>query len=75
MANEFWDKRYSGKEYAYGTLPNEYFNQQIDKFKPGKLLLPGEDEGRDAVFAAKIDWKVTAIDICSFSRKIKSYYS
>lgn len=42
MANEFGNKRFSGKEYACGTLPNEYYYQQIDIFKPGNLLLPEE---------------------------------
>jgi hypothetical protein len=69
MANEFGYKRYSGKEYAYGTLPNKYFNQQIDKFKPGKLLLPGEGKGRKAGYAAKMGWKVTAIDQSIIGKK------
>ena len=30
---------------------------------PGKILLPAEGEGRNAVFAASIGWNVTAFDI------------
>ena len=26
---EFWDQRYSQKEYAYGETPNEYFRKEI----------------------------------------------
>ncbi len=34
--------------------PNHFFKEQIDKISvPGKLLLPGEGEGRNAVYAAK----------------------
>ena len=62
MTNEFWDERYSSDEYAYGILPNKYFKEQIDKLKPGKLFLPGEGEGRNAVYAAKLGWDVTALD-------------
>lgn len=29
---------------------------------PGKILFPGEGEGRNALYAASLGWKVTAID-------------
>ncbi|MDW7692216.1 class I SAM-dependent methyltransferase [Flammeovirgaceae bacterium SG7u.111] len=60
---EHWDNRYSSKEYAYGEAPNEYFKEQLLQLEPGKILLPSEGEGRNAVFAAKIGWEVTAFDI------------
>jgi len=60
---EFWNERYSSKESAFGLEPNEYFKDQISKFKPGEILLPAEGEGRNAVFAAKLGWKVTAFDM------------
>lgn len=62
MAGEFWDERFTGKEYVYGTLPNSYLQKSLEQLTPGKLLLPGEGEGRNAVYAAGKDWKVTAID-------------
>lgn len=62
MSNEFWDIRYSQAEYAYGIKPNEYFKHFIDHQTPGKLLLPGEGEGRNGVYAALKGWKVTAFD-------------
>ena len=59
----FWDERYSGTDYTYGTEPNLFFKDQLDKIIPqGKLLLPGEGEGRNAVYAAKLGWKVDAFD-------------
>lgn len=61
MGDNFWDTRYSEQEYAYGTEPNEFFREQLGK--GGKLLLPGEGEGRNAVYAAKNGWEVTAIDL------------
>lgn len=60
---EMWDKRYAAREYAYGILPNKYFAAQLRNLKPGRLLLPAEGEGRNAVFAAELGWQVTAFDI------------
>lgn len=61
--SNFWDERYSSKEYVYGTEPNQFFKEQLDRIIPaGKLLLPGEGEGRNAVYAAKICWEVDAFD-------------
>jgi SAM-dependent methyltransferase len=60
--NNFWDEVFSSKDYVYGTAPNMYFKQEIDKLTPGKILLPGEGEGRNAVYAASKGWDVTAID-------------
>jgi cyclopropane fatty-acyl-phospholipid synthase-like methyltransferase len=58
----FWDSRYSEPQYAYGLEPNAFLASQLQKLKPGKLLLPMEGEGRNAVFAAKEGWKVDAFD-------------
>ncbi len=66
--NNFWDDRYSQSEYVYGTSPNEFFRTKIEKLKPGRLLLLGEGEGRNAVFAAKSGWHVDAFDSSSKAR-------
>jgi len=59
----FWDERFSPEEYIYGTEPNKFLKEHIDKIhKPGKLLLPGEGEGRNAVYAARMGWQVDAFD-------------
>jgi ubiquinone/menaquinone biosynthesis C-methylase UbiE len=63
MEDNFWNKRYAEPEYAYGKEPNEYFKEVLDGLKPGKILLPGEGEGRNAVYAATKGWEVTAIDL------------
>ena len=62
MSAEFWDVRYGDHEYAYGTQPNVYFKSFIDNNVPGKILLPGEGEGRNAVYAALKGWQVFAVD-------------
>lgn len=70
--NNFWDERFAAADYAYGTEPNEYFRNEILKLKPGKILLPCEGEGRNAVFAAKLGWDVYALDSSIEGRK-KAY--
>lgn len=61
---EMWDSRYSSEDYAYGISPNNFFKYAIDKFElTGKILLPAEGEGRNAVYAAKNGLSVTAFDI------------
>lgn len=60
--NNFWNDRYSVKDYVYGTQPNLFFKEQIGKLEPGKILMIGEGEGRNAVYAAKLGWQVDAID-------------
>jgi len=58
----FWDERYDTEQYVYGKDPNEFFSLEIDKLVPGKILLPGEGEGRNAVYAASRGWTVAAFD-------------
>ncbi|KAA0244259.1 MAG: class I SAM-dependent methyltransferase, partial [Chlorobiota bacterium] len=54
--------RYTNEEFVYGKEPNEFFKEELDKLSPGKLLLPAEGEGRNAVYAAKAGWDVTCFD-------------
>lgn len=57
-----WDYRYSSPEYIYGKEPNFFFKEFIDRYPSGKILLPAEGEGRNAVYAAKKGWQVDAFD-------------
>jgi SAM-dependent methyltransferase len=66
---EFWDQRYAENETVYGQKPNEFFKQFIDTHKPGTLLLPGEGEGRNAIYAAKKGWKVDAFDFSEVAKE------
>lgn len=59
---EFWEERYSEEGYAYGEKPNVFFKEFIDNNKAGKILLPAEGEGRNAVYAALKGWQVDAYD-------------
>ncbi|MBZ0198372.1 MAG: class I SAM-dependent methyltransferase [Ignavibacteriaceae bacterium] len=62
MNNKFWDERFSGNEFTYGTLPNQFLKEQLANLMPGKLIMPGEGEGRNAVYAAISGWDVDAVD-------------
>ena len=57
---EFWDDRYSKNEFAYGEQPNNYLKEQLEKLQVGRILFPAEGEGRNAVFAATLGWKVSS---------------
>ena len=60
---QMWDERYGRDEYAYGEEPNAFFKACLDQLPaPGRLLLPGEGEGRNAVYAARQGWQVYAFD-------------
>lgn len=60
---EMWDSRYAQEEFAYGIEPNQYLKEQLEKLEVGSILFPAEGEGRNAVFAAKLGWNVSAFDI------------
>lgn len=64
-----WDNRYRQPEYAYGTQPNAYFKTQLESLPVGKILLPAEGEGRNAVFAAQLGWEVVAFDLSAEGHK------
>ena len=58
-----WNERYSKDQFAYGEQPNNYLKEQLEKLNPGTILFPAEGEGRNAVFAGKLGWTVSAFDI------------
>jgi hypothetical protein len=59
---EFWNERYAQEEFIYGTEPNEFLRQTLELLPIGKIILPCDGEGRNAVFAAKLGWEVNAFD-------------
>lgn len=59
---EFWNERYHQTEFVYGKEPNVFFREQLEMLNPGRILLPAEGEGRNAVYAASRGWQVTAFD-------------
>lgn len=66
---EMWNKRFALEEYVYGKEPNVFFKEQLLRHPSGKILLPAEGEGRNAVFAAKMGWNVDAFDTSIEAKK------
>lgn len=57
-----WNQRFSAEGYIYGELPNVFLKEQLMALPAGKILFPGEGEGRNAVWAALQGWQVEAVD-------------
>lgn len=58
----FWNERYDGDEYVYGTDPNAFLVEYADLLK-GPVLSLSEGEGRNAVFLASRGLQVLGVDI------------
>jgi len=65
---EMWDARYLDQKYVYGKAPNAFFKDKIKDLTKGKILLPAEGEGRNAVYAAGLGWDVSAFDFSDQAR-------
>ena len=63
-----WDERFSSAEYVYGINPNVFLKDQLANLSPGRLLMLGEGEGRNAIYAAKKNWQVDAVDFSDQAR-------
>lgn len=64
-----WNERYAAAEYIYGTTPNMFLRTQLAALPTGRLLLPAEGEGRNAVHAAREGWQVDAVDFSEEGRR------
>jgi SAM-dependent methyltransferase len=61
-----WDERYSGKEFHFGTEPNEFLVLQQGMLKPGMSCLAVADgEGRNGVWLAEQGLHVLSVDASS----------
>jgi SAM-dependent methyltransferase len=58
----FWNDRYGGDSYFYGTAPNDFLVEVAPKIPVGPVLCLAEGEGRNAIFLAGRGHAVTAID-------------
>jgi len=62
MDTAFWDDRYAADDYVYGQDPNEFVAEMAMHIPDGPVLCLAEGEGRNAVYLAKFDRLVTAVD-------------
>lgn len=60
---DFWNQRYSGDRFFYGTAPNAFLAAQAQRLQPGQQVLAVADgEGRNGVWLARQGLEVTAVD-------------
>jgi SAM-dependent methyltransferase len=58
----FWNDRYRGADYVYGTAPNDFLASVAWEIPAGPVLCLAEGEGRNAIFLAGRGHAVTAVD-------------
>lgn len=66
---QFWNNRYAENEFAYGKEPNQFLKENIHLLPKRKILFVAEGEGRNAVFAAKNGFEVSAFDYSELGQK------
>lgn len=59
-----WNERYREPGFAYGTEPNDFLALSAERYLPprGEILCLAEGEGRNAVFLARLGFRVTGVD-------------
>ena len=63
-AASFWDSKFAGDDYRFGTAPNAFLAAQWDRLKPGwRALAVADGEGRNGVWLAEQGLEVTSVDI------------
>lgn len=63
MKRHDWNAKYSAEDLVWGTDPNRFVVEQLSDLPPrGRALDIACGEGRNAIWLAKIGWKVTGID-------------
>lgn len=59
----FWDERYAGDGYRFGTEPAAFLRAHAGHIAPGsRVLCAGDGEGRNSVWLAGQGHRVTAFD-------------
>lgn len=60
---DFWNERYAGAEYLFGTDPAAFLQREAGRLRPGQsALCLADGEGRNSVFLAQQGLTVTAFD-------------
>jgi SAM-dependent methyltransferase len=62
MDSAHWDERYSGRDLVWTSEANRFLVQEVTGLAPGRALDLACGEGRNAIWLAERDWKVTGVD-------------
>ena len=67
---EFWNARYAGEDYIFGTAPNQFLASQADLIRPGmRALAVADGEGRNSVWLAEHGARVHAVEVSPLAMK------
>lgn len=59
----FWDERFSGSQYRYGTQPNRFLTEAALRLPAAaRVIAAGDGEGRNGVWLAQQGHRVLAVD-------------
>jgi 2-polyprenyl-3-methyl-5-hydroxy-6-metoxy-1,4-benzoquinol methylase len=60
---DFWNARYAEAPLAYGEAPNAFVVREAHRLPAGgRILLPGDGQGRNGVWLARQGFDVTCVD-------------
>jgi SAM-dependent methyltransferase len=57
-----WDERYRSSELVWGAQPNQFVRQECESLAPGDALDLACGQGRNALWLARLGWRVRGID-------------
>lgn len=60
---DIWNGKFSAEHYVYGHRPNAHLQAQAGRLRPGgRVLVPGDGEGRNGVWLARQGMDVLSVD-------------
>ncbi|HVI49958.1 MAG TPA: class I SAM-dependent methyltransferase [Candidatus Sulfotelmatobacter sp.] len=63
---DIWNGKFTAEHYVYGQSPNAHLQNQAVHLKPGgRVLVPGDGEGRNGVWLAAMGMNVLSVDASS----------
>lgn len=63
MDAQTWDDKYRDHDRLFSGNPNGVLVTEVTDLPPGQALDVGCGEGADAIWLARRDWRVTAVDV------------